>query len=52
MPTIDTIPPKSGEVCRALITAANTAGKWYSRHGGEDIGAISADSDLAIRSGD
>ena len=52
MPTIDTIPSKAGEVCRALITAANTSGKWYSRHGGEDIGAITADSDLAIRSGD
>ena len=52
MPTIDTIPSKAGEVCRALITAAVPSGKWYSRHGGEDIGAITADSDLAIRSGD
>ena len=52
MPTIDTIPSKAGEVCRALITAGNTSGKWYSRHGGETIGAISADSDLAIRTGD
>ena len=52
MPTIDTIPSKAGEVCRALITAAVPSGKWYSRHGGETIGAISADSDLAIRSGD
>ena len=52
MPTIDTIPSKAGEVCRALITAAVPSGKWYSRHGGEDIGAISADSDLTIYPGD
>ena len=48
MPTINTIPTKAGEVCRALITVAVPSGRWYSRHGSETIGAISADSDLAI----
>ena len=52
MPTIDTIPSKAGEVCRALITVAVPSGRWYSRHGSETIGAISADSDLVIRAGD
>lgn len=50
MAAIDTIPAKQGEVVRCLITAGQggTAARWYSRRGSESIGAVSADSDLAV----
>ena len=45
--TLNTIPTKTGEVVRALITAGSTA-EWYNRRSGATVGAISRDSDLQI----
>ena len=47
--TIDSIPDKTGEVVRALITAGASE-KWYSRQGSENIGSLSSDSDVEIAS--
>ena len=54
--TRETIPTKSGEVVRALITVGeatvqgnNGSGKWYSRHGSENIGSVAGS--LAITGG-
>ena len=54
--TRETIPTKSGEVVRALITVGeatvqgnNGSGKWYSRHGSENIGSVAGS--LAITNG-
>ena len=47
--TINSIPDKTGEVVRALITAGASE-KWYSRQGAENIGSLSSDSDVEIAS--
>ena len=48
-PTIDSIAAQTGEVVRMLVTAGQT-NRIYSRRG-DNVGSISADSDILIESG-
>ena len=41
----DTIPPKRGEVVRAVITVGRTD-QWYSRRGGDSFGTVEGDIDI------
>lgn len=46
--TANTIPAKTGELVRALITVGtDSSGKWYSRRGSENIGSVSGSLEVA-----
>ena len=44
---LNSIPARSGEVVRSLISVGVPSGKWYSRHGSETIGTAVGDLDIA-----